>query len=370
MTNRITDPHELMFPVRTVGVYAELREGVNASRQRIPGKKAIVNCTNDQVLSVVSNGYQVVTNRDALDYGIRCCEAAFPDIPRSAWDVSSADAPISGGHCHFDLTHNSALLRFDSVSAGQRPDTYGPFVRVANSYNRKRALGFTIGFMRKVCSNGMIVPESSISFSLNHNTNRIRERIEFETSRTRFTSMKTKFLEFLAPLQECLIPAQFFLPISLFALRVPIPEKPSEREQEAWRHFRSHINSLSEGYIDQVGGNAYALLNVISDLASRPSETVLRRRERHSLQRLAGTWLAEFSAECKQRSFDLRGYVERLPCAEPGRWEPKNQGRLPSGNGPRSPELGKPPSRRRELARQRSLGTEFGPGSAIGQDWS
>ncbi len=315
MTNRITDYRELMFPVRTVSVFAELRDGVEGSLQRIPGKKAIVNCTNDKVISVVSDDYQVVTNRDALDYGFRCCESAFPDVPQSAWEVTAADAPLSSGHCHIDLTHNSARLRFDSVSAGQRPDTYGPFIRVANSYNRKRALGFTIGFMRKVCSNGMIVPRSSISFSLDHNTKRIRERVEFETSRTQFTSVKTKFLEFLDPLQKCTIPGEFFPSISRFALRVPIPEKPSKRKQEEWNHFNAHIKSLSEEYIQQVGENAYALLNVISDLASRPSKAGLRRRERHSLQRLAGAWLAEFSSECRKASFDPSRYVRQLDQA-------------------------------------------------------
>ena len=206
--------------------------------------------------------------------------------------------------------------------------------RVANSYNRKRALGFNIGFMRKVCSNGMIVPQSSISFSLDHNTKRIRERIEFQTSSTRFTSMQTKFIEFLAPLQRCEVPAEFFRPIALFALRVPIPEKPSKREQGAWDQFDSHIKSLSEGYTDQVGGNAYALLNVISDLASKPPETVMRRRERHSLQRLAGAWLAEFSSECKKDSFDLPRYVQQLRCAGPRLAESRDSGLASPGRRP------------------------------------
>lgn len=318
MTNRITDYRKLMFPVRTVAVFAELRGGVGASHRRIPGKKAIVNCTNDQVISVVGDDYQVVTNRDALDHGFRCCEAAFPDIPRSAWDVTSADAPLSGGHCHLDLTHISARLRFDSVSAGQRPDTYGPFVRVANSYNRKRALGFAIGFMRKVCSNGMILPRSSISFSLDHNTKRIRERIEFETSRTRFQSLKEQFLAFLDPLQKCAMPREFFRPVSLLALRVPTPKNPSKRGQEAWDALNVYIRSLSEEYIHEVGENAYALLNVVSDLASRPSEAGLCRRERNSLQRLAGAWLAAFSSECKSASFDPARYLEELRRADTG----------------------------------------------------
>ena len=222
------------------------------------------------------------------------------------------------------MTHNSARLRFDSVSASLRPDTYGPFIRVTNSYNRKRALGFAIGFMRKVCSNGMILPQSSISFSLDHNTKKIRERIEFETSRNRFQNLKTKFLRFLDPLQECPIPSEFFRPISLLALRVPPPKPPSKRRKEAWDRFNEHLESLSEEYISEIGENAYALLNVISDLASRPLEVGLHRRERHSLQRLAGTWLAEFSSECKKASFYPPRYVQQLQQAATGSWEAEN----------------------------------------------
>lgn len=312
MTNRITNHRDLLFPVRTVGVFAELCEGVEASRQRIPGKKAIVNCTNGRVISVVSDKYQVVTNRDAVDYAFRCCKAAFPEVPEDSWDINGTDAPLTGGHCHFDLTHSSAKLQFDWVSASQRPDAYGPFIRVTNSYNRKRALGFNIGFMRKVCSNGMILPQSSISFSLNHNTKKIPERIEFETSKSRFQNMKASFLDFLDPLQKCPIPSEFIPRISLLALRVQAPENPSKRAEAAWTDFNKHVESLSEKYACEIGENAYALLNVVSDLASRPAEAGLQRRERHSLQRLAGAWLARFSSECKKATFHPPRYVEQL----------------------------------------------------------
>ena len=124
--------------------------------------------------------------------------------------------------------------------------------------------------------------------------------------------MKTRFLEFLAPLQKCRVPTESFLPISLFALRVPIPEEPSKRKQEAWNCLNARIKSLSEEYIQQVGEN------VISDLASRPSDAGLRQRERHSLQRLAGAWLAEFSSECKKDFFSLPCYLEALQDAGTG----------------------------------------------------
>lgn len=77
-----------------------------------------------------------------------------------------------------------------------------------------------------------------------------------------------------------------------------------------------HIQSLSEEYIREVGENAYALLNVVSDLASRPSGADLRQRERHSLQQLAGASLAELSSECKRASFDPARCLGKLQRAD------------------------------------------------------
>jgi hypothetical protein len=52
--------------------------------------------------------------------------------------------------CHIDLVHRTAALDFADVRAGQRPDAFGPFIRVTNSYSALRALAFDIGFYRKV----------------------------------------------------------------------------------------------------------------------------------------------------------------------------------------------------------------------------
>ena len=312
MSNKVVDYRDLMFPVRTVGVFAELCEGVEQSRRRIPGKKAIVDCTNDRVISVVSDNYQVVTNREAVDYAFQCCEAAFPEVPLESWEVNSADAPLTRGHCHIDLTHNSAKLQFDLVIASRIPDTYGPFVRVTNSYNRTRALGFEIGFMRKVCRNGMILPQSNVRFTLNHNTRRIAERIRFRTSLRDFQELRGKFLDLLIPLRDCRMPVDLFRPIALLALRVRPPENPSKRMEKAWAEVNVRLESLSQMYAREVGENAYALLNVISDIASRPTEAGVHRRTRHRLQQLAGAWLVEFSSQCRRPTFHPPRYLREL----------------------------------------------------------
>ncbi len=332
MTERINDFQQLLFPVREVPVYAALNQSDEAARIRIPGRKAIVDCSTDRILSVVSENYQLVSNRDALNYAYRCCEAAFPDIPRTAWVVSTADAPSTGGHCHFDLTETTSRIDFNGMPAEMRPDTYGPFVRVTNSYNRTRALGVTIGFMRKVCSNGMILPKSSIHFFYNHNTRRIGERIQFQIENGAFQGLKTQFLAFLEPLRQCHIPLSLHTRIALDALHIteaesrpkparratgregprPRSESRAKRARSSWERINSSVERLSERYAWELGPNAYSLMNVVTDLATRPADVEVRRRERHSLQCIAGRWLAAFSTACKESDFEPGRYADQL----------------------------------------------------------
>jgi len=78
------------------------------------------------------------------------------------------DQFVRAGYCHIDLIHNSAALDFTFVPPHQRPEAFGPFIRVTNSYNSLRALAFDIGFYRKVCKNGLIIPDTIIRFKFNN----------------------------------------------------------------------------------------------------------------------------------------------------------------------------------------------------------
>ena len=308
MTNRITDHNELFFRVGTVPVLADVGHG---PPQRIPGKKAVVNCENDRVFAVVSDSYQLVPNRQAVDYGRQCCETAFPDTRADEWEIQFSDAPGTAGHCFVDLLHKTAAMNFNAVPGRDRGDAYGPFVRVTNSYNRTRALKFEIGLLRWRCSNGMIFPESSVSFKYAHSHKNLLEQVEFEISSDRFASLTRQFRSFLEPLRAQSVPRQLFVPIVRAALGVTPPPEAAQARREAWNGFVSSIGLLTDKYAWELGPNGYALMNVITDIASRPHEYGLRR-ERHGLQVSAGTWLADFSQECKQRDFDVELYAQSI----------------------------------------------------------
>lgn len=315
---------DLLFPVRTVPVYADLRGGANEGLQRdpykradevlrrIPGQRALVNCETERVISVVSENYQVVTNREALHYAQLCCQAAFPESAQREWRILEAHAPSTMGSCRIDLVHPASALDFGGPKFHGKADTFGPFVRVTNSYNRSRALGFEIGFFRKVCSNGMILPRASVRFSFNHNTRKISEHVAFEVQADSFKRLRENFRAFLAPLWKCSVPLNLFAPATRAVLRISKPDPMGTRQQQPWEKLAAHLESVSEKYAWDMGLNGYALMNVITDVATRPPKCPFIRREQHSLQRSAGIWLADFSEECRKPGFTVKAYVDRL----------------------------------------------------------
>lgn len=324
MRQRIDCLDDLLFPVRKVPLYADLRGGANGGLRRdphkqadeylyrIPGQRALVNCEAERVISVVSKNYQLVTNRDALHYAQLCCQAAFPEAAQQEWRFLEAHAPTTMGSCRIDLVHPASALDFGGPTYHGKPDTFGPFVRVTNSYNRSRALGFEIGFFRKVCSNGMILPQGSVRFSINHNTRKISEHVAFEVREGSFQRLREKFRAFLAPLWKCDVPPKLFAPATRAVLRISKPDPMGRRQQQPWERLAAHLESVSEKYASDLGPNGYALMNVITDVATRPPSCPFIRREQHSLQRMAGIWLANFSEECRKPGFKVGAYVDRL----------------------------------------------------------
>jgi hypothetical protein len=279
---------------------------------RVPAKKAIVNLTSEKVLGIVSHGYRLVTNREALDWAHECCRTVFPETRPSEWEVKGIDAPSTGGHCQIDLVHNSTTLDFSVVPAHERPDTFGPFVRVTNSYNALRALAFDVGFFRKVCKNGLILPESIIRFKFSHQHREIGETILFEVARDRLEKLRKDFGDYLSALRTCEVSRVDFEPFvcNVLFLKQPEPWKSNTREAEEWIALMTHLNKMSDRYVNDLGENAYAVFNVVTEFASRPPSNRCIHRDRHSLQRLAGTWVSTFSKACRQLDFSLATYLQ------------------------------------------------------------
>ena len=308
---RLHELDEVMFGVAMRPLY------VRVGNQEVPARdsQAIVEMPSGRVVSVVGRGYRLVSHAEALGLAHACARAAFPETKPGEWQVASVDAPSTGGTCFIDLAHNSAALDFSGLAANDKPEVYGPFVRVTNSYNRTRALCFDIGYSRKVCKNGLILRSSLISFKMSHQRREIREAVKFEIAHDRLAKQKQDFQAFLARLQACAVPSNAIADFASDVLGFQAPPadlpRPGAR-WTAWETLRQQVAAASHRYEQDLGANAYAVLNVVTEFASRPPDNILVRRDRHSLQRRAGEWATQFSAKCAEERFNLGQYLDAL----------------------------------------------------------
>lgn len=203
---RLTNLDDVLFPVEEHPVFVSVTDKSTERRLAVPDKKAIVNRTTNRVLGVMSRDYRLVSNAEALDMAYKCCRTLFPETKPGEWEVKAIDAPSTAGYCHLDLLHNSTALDFNAVPAAQRPELFGPFIRVTNSYNGLRALRFDIGFYRKVCKNGLIIPDVIIRFEFPHLHRDIGKTIEFKVAHEQLAKFRTTFTDSLAVETEAVVP--------------------------------------------------------------------------------------------------------------------------------------------------------------------
>ena len=185
---------------------------------------------------------------------------------------------------------------------------------MANSYNGQRALTFTIGLKRKICTNGLILPDSLVRFSFAHSRKALKTEIRFHIANDRAARVQKQFEQYVGGLRECPLPNEKLRPLVLAVLRLRAPAaiKNDASLEEEWTVLLKYVDAVLDKYVNELGCNAYTILNVVTDFASQPPANRLVRRDRHSLQRLAGEWIGSFSRERHRSDFDLEKYLTKL----------------------------------------------------------
>ena len=265
---RITRPDDLFFPVDTKPIYARWGSGESAREIPIPGRLAVVNVGSNKVLGVVGKNYRLVTNHEACAYARKCAQAVFHETAEDEWEIFAADAPESGIYCHIDLRHKTGKLDFGYVMVGTReevPESYGPYIRVTNSYNGQRALRFTIGCYRKVCKNGLTARGDLISFSFAHTRDNIQSEIEFVVNHKRVRRMQQEFKDSFDALRRFRFERKLGKDLVKAILAIRMPEKAKDNDarpfnafQRDWFRLDGYVDSLFTKYADKLGNNAYA----------------------------------------------------------------------------------------------------------------
>lgn len=301
---RNTDVSSVLFPVEMVDIFFTTSDG---KAQRVDTHKAVVDPQNGVSLGVVSNGYRLVANHEALRFAEKCAAQLFAVEPGQL-EVFNVHSPKRPWYCQIDLIHKGYEVNI------WKQEVYLPFLRVTNSYNGSRALRFDIGYCRKLCSNGMIFEKEAIQFRFPHSYASIGREIDFSIAEGQLRSLHSRLASDLDQLHAYSIPEGMDVPLFFRALSLPhavLDENMKARRRAYISNLVYHARALTTKYRGEFGPNAYALFNAATDFASNPPEISDMRAPIHSLQTRAGTWCQEFVAELvnKAKPFDLAEHL-------------------------------------------------------------
>jgi hypothetical protein len=303
------DPEIAFFPVELRPLFMEPVSSSN-NYTRLKRHFAVVDLEKDYPFSVVTDGYRLITNKQAYDMA--------SDVMRQVFNATSMDdmvcmkitMPNTRSFCHIDLIHKTA-----DFSPWEK-DKWSAFLRITNSYNRTRRLRFEVGFCRWICQNGMIMGRKSIEFSYAH-TRRGMDRVNrFIENIGDIRKLEVELTEKLHQLQRYYVPESKMLAILCKAFGIKISEDVSgkpKRVQELIA-FRDQTKELTKSYFSEMGPHGYTALSVLTDYASRPKGVIAPEMRINSLQQRCGSWMEEFVIAIQQPDFSYDQYLNGYQC--------------------------------------------------------
>lgn len=303
------DLKPLLFEVDEVPVQA-LWGGDGTKALPISTKKALINRSTGKVLGVVGRDYHVVTNQQAIDMAFEVCASAFPGLDPSEWTVFRHATVKSLSYAQIDLVHRAHIMNL--VGSGWGPnEQFSPMIRVINSFNTSRALRFDFGLLRRYCSNGVILEEQVAQVRANHERRALRQL----RASTRILNLEKEWQSFMGFL-ESVRDLGLTVEQSLLALEKVLGiarETPGDKpvRQRARRELWGGIEGRLADYRIEVGKNAYAVFNTLTDLAARPPKSPHFRKDRHTLEKRAGAWLKNLATGASAPSFSLDSWLEK-----------------------------------------------------------
>lgn len=295
------DPEEAFFPVEIRPLIMQTRGG----QQQLKRHYAVVDVEQESAFAVVTEDYELVTNRAAYVMAAEVMKKVFKTTDINDMACLNITLPKTRSFCHIDLIHKTA-----NFSPWEK-DTWTAFLRISNSYNRTRRLRFELGFCRWICLNGMIFGSKSIEFSYAHTRGSLGRSEQFVQQLGDIHKLEDALTGKLHQLRDYPVNKKDMLPLlcRVFGIKVARDVVGKPKRVAALLATRQQIEHLAAAYFDEMGNNAYAALNVLTDYASRPSGSIAPEVSMHGLQQKAGRWLDEFTAAIKVPGFNFEQYL-------------------------------------------------------------
>ena len=292
------------FPVELRPVYVgpETAHGLI----KAPRHRAVFDLEADSVLSVVTSNYGLVTNAEAFGLAEKIMKRVFQMTSLDDMVCFNVAMPATRSFCHIDL------IRKGQAFQPWEKDSWTAFLRVTNSYNRTRLLRYELGFCRWICKNGIIFGKKSIVFSYVHTRQGLELAEKLTANLDSVRKLELELVESLHQLKRYHVPEKEMLPVLCRAFNTKVSDDVREKKRAAQNlvALRNQVHTLTQSYFSELGQNAYAALNVLTDYASRPEGVFFSQAGSiHRLQQRAGSWMEEFIENIEKRQFSFDRYL-------------------------------------------------------------
>ena len=309
MTNvRTWKPADLtkaFFPVEMRSLYMSADDDLTGY---MPLRRhfAVVDVERQHAFAVVTDDYELVTNRAAYERAAEVMKKVFRTQQLADMECLNVTMPKSRSFCHIDLIHRT------STFSPWEQDKWSAFLRITNSYNRTRLLRFELGFCRWICLNGMIFGSKSIEFSYAHSRRGMDRVDRFVENIGDIRKLEESLSERLHQLKSFYLSEQEMLPLvcRVFGIEVDADVVGRKRRVQELLDLRKHVDRLTQAYFSEMGSNGYAALNVLTDFASRPTGVISPEASMHGLQQRVGSWMDDFVSAIKSPGFDIDEYLD------------------------------------------------------------
>lgn len=298
------------FPVTEARVHATVTHDGMTHQVLLPRRKALVAADTGEVIGVVSEGYQIFTNDQAVALCHKFCLEAFPDTKAAEWQFVDGHGPATRSWAAMDIHHQAHSMNL--MGNGEPSEIYTPFVRITNSYNGTRALRVDVGFLREHCSNGVIFEQEAATLVVPHTRKGIHA-LKVARPFDGMAGLRDKFQNTLAALRGFSIAPDDARQLVRAVIGWPtLPENPKDWESADQTALDNDLNARLDRYLAELGKNAYAAFNTMTDLAARPPRSPRFRRDRPTLERRSGAWLRNFATASTQPGFSVAGHLKEL----------------------------------------------------------
>lgn len=299
------------FPIEEVPVLAAVTRNGEARNVTVPHKKALVAADTGHIVGIVGAGYKVFTNQQAVTLCHKFCLEAFPDTTTAEWTFVEGHGPGTRSWAAMDIHHRAHAMNLWGNEGGAS-ETFTPFVRITNSYNGSRALRIDVGFLREHCSNGVIFEQEAATLTVPHTRQGIHS-LKVARPFAGMSALRDEFSKTLAGVRSVgITPEQGRTLVRQVTGWPQLPEKPKPWESDEQAKLDADLEARLHGYFQELGENAYAAFNTMTDIASRPPQSPRFRRDRPTLERRAGAWLRDFRVAASLPGFSVALHLDSL----------------------------------------------------------